>query len=640
MKKSRAALIQFRRLLAYVMDYKKVILLVVLFMGVYGVCTALRTWLLLPAMQNFMGGRQEQGPGSFWTKINDRVWGEAEAEAEGEGDAGAGEGASADRMTRRNFEEMARLAVWFGFFSLFIGVAVFGREYFMRYLVNRVTTDIRNDMYGNLVDLDLRFFDTRRIGDLISRVTNDIQATQNFLRSTVSDLIQQPLTLAASVATAFIISWKLSLFTFLVMPVVALPLVKFGKMVRRQARKSLIKLADVTDAMQQSFSGIKIVKGFLQESFEKDRFYRANEGYFRKLMRVVRAKATSRAVIEFFWNAGTAVMVLFGAWLVYRSVWGLTLPVLLTFIVLVASMYQPLKTLTKAYNNIQEALAGSTRVFELMDLEPEMQDAPDAVPFEGVKRSVAFKNLTFAYDTEPVLRNITAEIRKGEVAALVGESGAGKTTCLDLLARFYDVPPGSIEIDGTDLRRFSRASLLGKMALVTQDPFLFNGTVEENIRYGKPEASRTEVEEAARAAFIHDFIVGDLDRGYDTVVGERGARLSGGQRQRITIARALIRNPDILILDEATGSLDTETENQVQMALKNLMKGRTTFVIAHRLSTILDADRILVLDKGRLVEMGSHEDLVKRGGLYAKLYVQHLQPGEGPPIPAGGDREG
>ncbi|MHC4600318.1 MAG: ABC transporter ATP-binding protein [Planctomycetota bacterium] len=623
MNQSTHTLAQFRRLIGHALPYRRVIILVFLFMGIYGGATALRTFMILPAMESFLGGDTEKGPTAFLGRLMDSVWGRDEP---GEAEDEETESPSAPgALTRTQFDQLVRLAVLFAVFSLFIGVAVLGREYFVRYLVNRVITDIRGDLYGNLIELDLKFFNNQRVGELISRVTNDIQATQNFLRSTVSDLVQQPLTIVATVGVAFYISWELTLFSLIAMPVVMLPLIKFGRMVRKQARKSLIKLADVTEAMQQSFTGIKIVKGFVQERLERERFRTANEGYFRKLMRVVRAKATSRAIIEFFWNAATAVMILLGAYLLLHSVWGLTLPVLITFIVLIASMYQPLKTLTKAYNSIQEALAGSTRVFELMDLSPEIRDPDGAGEFERVKEKIAFRDVSFAYGAENVLKNVEIEVKPGEVVALVGESGAGKTTLMDLLARFYDVSEGRIEIDGVDVRRIRRASLLAKTALVTQDPFLFNGTILHNILYGKTGASRETVEEAARAAYIHDFIVKETEKGYETVVGERGVKLSGGQRQRITIARALIRDPEILILDEATGALDAETENQVQMALDNLMKDRTTFVIAHRLSTIQRADRILVLDAGEIVEVGTHGELMERNGVYARLYEQQLR---------------
>jgi subfamily B ATP-binding cassette protein MsbA len=297
---------------------------------------------------------------------------------------------------------------------------------------------------------------------------------------------------------------------------------------------------------------------------------------------------------------------------------------LIQYLMIVISMYQPLKTLSRAYNSIQEGLAGTGRVFDLMDLRPGMKDSPDASNLERVSRGVAFRGVSFAYDGTPVLRDVTFETRAGQVVALVGESGAGKTTLLNLLARFYDVSGGSIEIDGTDIRNIRLASLRDRMALVTQDPFLFNASVAENILYGRPGATRREMEEAARAAYIHDFVERELEGGYGAVVGDRGMKLSGGQKQRITIARALVRDPQILILDEATASLDSESENQVQAALANLMKGRTTFVIAHRLSTIQNADCIVVLDKGALVEIGTHAELLAKGGVYARLSAKQF----------------
>ncbi|MHC5040174.1 MAG: ABC transporter ATP-binding protein [Planctomycetota bacterium] len=626
MKKGSHAIQQFRRLIRYALPYRGTIALIVVFMVLYGLASGLRVTLITPVMDDFMKVDAEERKTSLWGALNERFFGDARRnEDSGEGEESRDGGGG---ISRETFGTLVYLGIWFGLLSILIGFACFGREFFVRYLVNRSIADIRNDTYRNIIELDMRFFDNQRTGELISRVTNDIQSTQNFLRSTVSDLIQQPLTLLTFVVLAFLYSWQLSVVSFIIMPLVMFPLIKFGKAVKRQAGKSLVKLADVTDVMQQAFSGIKIVKGFRQESFEKERFRRANEGYFRKLMRVVRAKASSRGIIEFIYNAGLGVLVLLGALLVLHSVWDLTMPVLMTFILFVASMYQPLKTLTKAYNNIQEALAGSTRVFDLMDLTPGIQDDPAAVDFPDVQRGVVFRHVTFAYDTEPVLRKVSVEVPAGEVVALVGESGAGKTTMLDLLARFYDVTEGAIEIDGVDIRKIRRASLLGKMALVTQDSFLFNGTVTENILYGNPDATKAEVEEAAKAAYIHDFVL-ETEKGYDTVVGERGVKLSGGQKQRITIARALIRNPQILILDEATGALDTETENQVQMALQNLMKDRTTFVIAHRLSTIQHADRILVLEGGRIVEQGKHSELITRGGVYARLHEQQFQTGSG-----------
>jgi subfamily B ATP-binding cassette protein MsbA len=336
---------------------------------------------------------------------------------------------------------------------------------------------------------------------------------------------------------------------------------------------------------------------------------------------------------EFLYNFGAAALVLVGLLLVVEDV--VTVPKLVGFMAVVFSMYQPVKSLSKAYGMIQESVAGSSRVTALLEQESEIKDAPDALDFEGVKESVSLCDVTFSYNEEPVLKSVSYTAPRGSITALVGESGAGKTTFVDLLMRFYDPAEGRIEIDGRDIRRFRRTTLLDRMAIVTQDPFLFNASIRENIRYGRTDATNEEIEAAARAAYIHDFIAGEVEDGYDAVVGERGVKLSGGQRQRITIARALVRNPQILILDEATAALDSESEKRVQMALNNLMKGRTTFVVAHRLSTIQHADTILVLDGGRLVEKGRHDELLESGGVYARLHRQQFQSQSPGPSPDG-----
>jgi subfamily B ATP-binding cassette protein MsbA len=337
------------------------------------------------------------------------------------------------------------------------------------------------------------------------------------------------------------------------------------------------------------------------------------------MMRVVRAKAFSRSLIELMYIWGTGLLMLLGSYLAINGMWGLTWGRVIAFMAALAFAYKPAKTLVRAFNTVQESLAGCERVFHLLDIEPQIQDAPDAVTLDRIRKGIRFKGVWFAYDTEPVLKDINLEVQKGEIIAIVGRSGAGKSTLCDLILRFYDPTEGCIYIDDFDVRQISRESLFKHIAVVTQDPFLFNTTIKENIRYGKRDATDDEVVVAARAANIHDFIA-TLENGYDTVVGERGVTLSGGEKQRVTIARAIIKDAAILILDEATSSLDSESEQAVQTALGNLMAGKTTFVIAHRLSTVQHADKIVVLAGGKIAEIGTHSELLTRDGIYKRLY--------------------
>jgi subfamily B ATP-binding cassette protein MsbA len=380
--------------------------------------------------------------------------------------------------------------------------------------------------------------------------------------------------------------------------------------------------------MHQMFSGIRIVKSFEMEAEEVRTFEERNHDFFRQSMKVARAKALSASVMQMLEALiMLAIFVIGGFYVVKaRPENGISTGDFITFMVACISMNRPLKVLGKAYSSLQEAIAACERVFELMDTPPEIQDAPDAVDLPRIERGVRFDHVTFAYETEPVLLDIDLEARPGQIVALVGPSGGGKSTLCDLLCRFYDPQAGAITLDGVDLRKIRSKSLLGHVAVVSQETFLFHATIAENIRYGKRDATDEEVAEAARAANIHDFIAG-LPEGYRTLVGERGARLSGGQRQRIAIARAILKDPALLILDEATSALDTESERLVQEALNRLMvsptrsrQGRVTFCIAHRLSTVQRADRIVVLDAGRIVEQGTHDELLRRGGLYERLY--------------------
>ncbi len=534
-----------------------------------------------------------------------------------------------DQLTEPNLTEVWRIFWVVAASAMVMSVSSLFKEYLDRRLTYRILADIRCDIASHLLTLSMRFFNNQRVGELMSKMTNDIDAIKNGLRFLTSDVIQMPITLLALAVTGFVISWKLSLFTFLILPVLFVSIMFFGKRIRSSSKKGLGKLADVTEAMQQFMTGIKIVKAFRREKYEEERFREINESHFRKMLRVAKAKSSSIAVNELLYNFGAALLVLGGMVLVteYALV---SVPELVAFMAVVFSMYQPTKALSKAYGMIQESVAGAGRVFGLMTLKPDISDSPGAVDMPSAAEVISFRNVTFSYGEEPVLRGVEYSARRGQVTALVGESGAGKTTFIDLLLRLYDPAEGAIEIDGVDIRRIKIKSLLDSMAIVTQDPFLFNASIRENIRYGRLDASEEDIRAAAAAAYIGDFIEKEVEGGYDAVVGERGVKLSGGQRQRITIARAIIRNPKILLLDEATAALDSESETHVQMALNNLMQGRTTFAVAHRLSTIINADCILVFDSGRIVERGKHEQLLALGGAYARLYYMQYSKQENP----------
>jgi subfamily B ATP-binding cassette protein MsbA len=392
----------------------------------------------------------------------------------------------------------------------------------------------------------------------------------------------------------------------------------FGRKIKKYGSKSLMHLGELTDAMREMFSGIRIVKSFKMEDEEIVEFKNLNSRFFKRMMQTVKAKALNTSTTEFIYSLGLAAIIIVGGYVITAN--KISPGSLGGFVTVTAFLILPaVKKLAKSYAKLQESLAGACRVFELLDQHPSVTDNPDAIELKKIEKTVSFKNVNFAYDSIPVLKDINLTVEKGQIIAIVGESGAGKSTMLDLVPRFYDPLSGAVEIDGTDIRLIKRDSLLEHIAIVSQQTFLFNRSFKDNILCGRRDASLEEIEDAAKAANIHDFIT-SLPDGYDALVGEQGVKLSGGQRQRVTIARAILKNAPILILDEATSSLDSESEMLVQEALDHLMEGKTTFVIAHRLSTIRHADRILVLKDGYLVETGTHDELIEKEGEYKKLY--------------------
>ncbi len=503
---------------------------------------------------------------------------------------------------------------------------VFGvlKDVFTNWLSKRVVADIRNEVVDHMSYLPLGHYHERKAGDLISRVTNDINAMEPAANFFYDDVLMQPIMIAYAMGLTFYANWKLALATIVLFPLYVIPLTRLGKMMRRARKKSLESLGDMTQAMAQTLGGIKVVKAFNMEKVQVDEFRAHNESFFRAMMKAIRQRAVGENLSQVFIGLAIAIMLVGGGFLIAHD--EMSAGSLTIFALGVAMMNSAVRELAKSYNRLFEAAAGCDRIFEILDIPREAaHDTGDEL--DGLSAGVELRGVSFSYGTEPVLRDIDLAAAPGEVVALVGRSGAGKTTLCDLICRFYDPTAGEVRVGGKDLRRLRRASLLRHVAVVTQDTFLFNATVRDNIRYSRPDADAKAVEDAARAANIHDFIV-SLDRGYDTIVGERGAKLSGGQRQRIAIARAVLKDPDILILDEATSALDTESEKLVQQALAGLIRGgkrRITFVIAHRLSTVRDADRIVVLDQGRIAEAGKHDDLLARDGVYASLYRTSLQ---------------
>ncbi|HEX9285363.1 MAG TPA: lipid A export permease/ATP-binding protein MsbA [Nitrospirales bacterium] len=506
------------------------------------------------------------------------------------------------------------------------GVASYGQTYLMVYVGTRVVTDIRQQLFGHLMRLPISFHLKNPSSRMMSRVINDVNWIQNAVSGVLKDLFQQSLTFLVLLGVVFYQNWRLTLLSIVVIPLSVYPMVRFGARLRRLATTGQERTADMSTALQETLTGIRIVKGFTREAAEDRRFARVNEAYFRTWMKSTQVSAFTSPVLETVGVLGVAGIIWYGGWQVMHGT--MTSGTFFSFLTAVFLMYNPVKRLASANNSIQQALSAAERVFAVLDVPTEAAQDTGVRNLDGVRSAIELRDVSFQYEGVETwaLQGISLTVKAGEVLALVGSSGAGKTTLVNLIPRFYDPTKGAILIDGVDLREIRLAALRRRIGIVSQETLLFDDTVRNNIAYGRDDVTDDAIIEAARAAFAHDFIV-RMPNGYDTLIGENGVKLSGGERQRLAIARALLRNPPILILDEATSSLDTESERMVQMALANLMKGRTTFVIAHRLSTVQRASRIVVLADGRIVEIGRHEDLLAGGGTYQRLYQMQFQNG-------------
>ena len=498
------------------------------------------------------------------------------------------------------------------------GLADYGRCYFLNYVAQNAIKDLRQDLCVKLLSLSHSFYVKNTSSKVMSRITNDINALQEALIKVPPTIIRDSLVIIGMIGGLFYLHWRYAFIIVVVLPVLGLPLAQFARKLKKASKDSMVQISEIYTSLQEILSGFSVIKSFCKEEYEEQRFAVNNKEYYNVQQRITRVDARTTPVMEFLSMTGVAVVLWFGGKDVIDGVW--TLGDFTAFILAITQMYQPIKNFAQLNSTIQKAVAGSERVFEILDEKNSIYDLPNAKVLDSFSKDIVYKNVNFSYEKgKQILRGINIDIKKGQTVAFVGSSGSGKSTIANLVLRFYDVDNGEILVDGINIKDLKLSSLRDKIGVVSQDVFLFNDTIKYNISYGKMDATDEEIETVAKAANAHKFI-SKMPKGYNTLIGERGMKLSGGEKQRIAIARAMLKNPPILVLDEATSALDSESEKLVQEAIETLMKNRTVILIAHRLSTVINADKIVVIDKGCVAEVGKHQELIDKGGIYSKLY--------------------
>ncbi|MDQ6973617.1 MAG: lipid A export permease/ATP-binding protein MsbA [Mariprofundaceae bacterium] len=568
----------YKRLLQFLKPYSVRLAMAMVCMVILAACTAGMAWLLQPALDQALSGKSPE------------------------------------------YVYMIPLGVILLY--LVKGSAYFGQSYWMGWIGQRVIYDLRDQIYTALSHQSLSFFAHRKTGEVLTRISYDVTLVQSAVSTSVTALMRDSMSIIFLVAVVFYQDWLLALIVITVFPVVVYPILRFGRKMRSASYDGQVVMGKMSSLVEETVGGIRVVKAFGMEDYERKRFRDLIGEFMHHQMQVLRVNAMSFPVMELVAGFGIAGVLYYGGLRVASG--EATAGTLMSFLAATLMLYEPVKRLSAANNQIQQGLSAAERIFDILDEKNDVEDAEDAQEIEVFQHSIRLEDvaLQYANTDSPVMSHINLEVKRGQVVALVGRSGAGKSTLANLVPRFMDVTEGRVLIDGIDVRDVTQKSLRQHMALVTQDVVLFNDTVRNNIAYGYANMDQRRVEAIAKAANAHDFIM-SLPEGYDTMVGERGVILSGGQRQRLSLARALLKDAPILILDEATSSLDTESEHLVQQAIERLMKGRTVIVIAHRLSTIRHADTIVVLDDGSILQQGNHESLLAEGGLYAELY--HMQ---------------